>query len=112
MISIFQAPKSNKPVAKAVYAFDEQSGAKWVPLNQSFITLAKIILHAAADRIGVTNISVILRCITHQGYRHLLLTGDDLDSTGGALGSHEEIIISNEDSLTPANERFSNLESM
>ena len=110
MISIFQAPKSNKPVAKAVYAFDEQSGAKWVPLNKSFITLAKIILHSAAERIGVNNISVILRCITHQGYRHLLLTGDDVDSTGGALGSLEEFIISNEDSLTPVNERFSNLD--
>jgi transcriptional regulator of acetoin/glycerol metabolism len=112
MISIFQAPKSNKPVAKAVYAFDEQSGAKWVPLNKSFITLTKIILHSAAERIGVSNIAVILRCITHQGYRHLLLAGDESDNTSSALGSLEEFFISNEDSLTPMNERFSNLDSV
>lgn len=112
MISVFQAPKSNKPVAKAVYAFDEQSGAKWVPLNKSFITLAKIILHAAAERMGVSNIAVTLRCITHQGYRHLLLVGDEQESTSSALGALEEFIISNEDSLMPMHERFSHLDTV
>lgn len=112
MISAFQTPKSNKPVAKAVYAFDEQSGAKWVPLNKSFITLAKIILHAAAERMGVSNIAVTLRCITHQGYRHLLLAGDEADHTSSALGAVEEFIISNEDSLMPMHERFSNLDTV
>lgn len=95
MISIFQNSKSNKPVAKAVYAFDEQSGAKWVPLNKSFITLAKIILQTAAARMGVRNVAVTLRCITHQGYRHLLLTGDEPDTTSSALGLVEEFLISN-----------------
>lgn len=112
MISVFQAPKSNKPVAKAVYAFDEQSGAKWVPLNKSFITLAKIILHSAAERMGVSNIAVTLRCITHQGYRHLLLTNDEAENTSSALGAAEEFIISNEDSLMPMHERFSNLDTV
>jgi transcriptional regulator of acetoin/glycerol metabolism len=112
MISVFQTPKSNKPVAKAVYAFDEQSGAKWVPLNKSFVTLAKIILHSAAERIGVSNIAVTLRCITHQGYRHLLLTNDEAENTSSALGASEEFIISNEDSLMPMHERFSNLDTV
>jgi len=112
MISIFQSPKSNKPVAKAVYSFDEQSGAKWVPLNKSFITLAKIILHAAAERMDVKGIAVTLRCITHQGYRHLLLCSDQLNDTSSALGAAEEFIISNEDSLTPSHERFSHLDTV
>ena len=112
MISVFQTPKSNKPVAKAVYAFDEQSGAKWVPLNKSFVTLAKIILHSAAERMGVSNIAVTLRCITHQGYRHLLLTNDEAENTSSALGASEEFIISNEDSLMPMHERFSNLDTV
>ena len=109
MISIFQAPKANKPLAKAVYTFDEESGAKWVPLNKSFVTLTKIILKAAADRIGVKGIAVTLRCVTHQGYRHLLLCGDRLNNTNSAFGVVEEFIISNEDSLTPVHERFGHL---
>lgn len=112
MISIFQSPKSNKPVAKAVYAFDEQSNAKWVPLNKSFITLAKIILQTAAERMGVSNIAVTLRCITHQGYRHLLLTGGEPDDTSSALGLVEEFIISNESAITPMAERFSHLDTI
>jgi transcriptional regulator of acetoin/glycerol metabolism len=112
MMSIFQAPKSNKPVAKAVYAFDEQSGSKWVPLNKSFITLAKIILQAAAERIGVKGLAVTLRCVTHQGYRHLLLCGDQPNDTNSAFGAVEEFIISNEDSLTPMHERFSQLDTV
>jgi transcriptional regulator of acetoin/glycerol metabolism len=112
MISPFQTSKSNKPVAKAVYAFDEQSGAKWVPLNKSFITLAKIILQAAAERIGVSNIAVTLRCVTHQGYRHLLLKGNEPDSTTSALGLVEEFIISNESAITPTAERFSHMDTI
>lgn len=112
MISIFQAPKSNKPVAKAVYAFDEFSSAKWVPLNKSFITLTKIILRAAAARMGVSGIAVTLRCINHQGYRHLLLCGSEPQATTSAFGAAEEFIISNEDSLTPLHERFSHLDTV
>ncbi|GGY68858.1 hypothetical protein GCM10011613_11460 [Cellvibrio zantedeschiae] len=106
MISLFQNNKSNKPVAKAVYAFDEQSGAKWVPLNKSFITLAKIVLQSAAERMGVSHIAVTLRCITHQGYRHLLLAGDEPDSTSSALGLVEEFIISNDSAIAPSTEYF------
>ncbi len=112
MISIFQSPKSNKPVAKAVYAFDEESGAKWVPLNKSFITLAKIILQTAAERMGVKGIAVTLCCVTHQGYRHLLLGGALSNDTTSAFGAVEEFIISNEDSLTPMRERFSQLDTV
>ena len=110
MISVFKGPKSNKPVAKAVFAFDEQSGAKWVPLNKSFITLAKIILQSAAERMDIKSIAITLRCITHQGYRHLLLANEERDMTAGAFGSLEEFIISNEDSLTPKSERLSDLD--
>ena len=104
MISLFKNNKPNKPVAKAVYALDEQSGAKWVPLNKSFITLANMVLHTAAERIGVSHIAVTLRCIHHQGYRHLLLAGNDLGSTGSALGLVEEFIITNDHDIAPATE--------
>ncbi|RYY73370.1 MAG: hypothetical protein EOO52_18390 [Gammaproteobacteria bacterium] len=110
MISVFKNPTSNKPVAKAVFAFDEQSGAKWVPLNKSFITLAKIILQSASERMGIKSIAITLRCITHQGYRHLLLADEVHETTATAFGSIEEFIISNEDSLTPRNERFSDVD--
>lgn len=83
-------------MAKAVHVFDETSDAKWVPLNKSFITLAKIVLRAAAERLNVANIAITLRCITHQGYRHLLLAGEEQDDTISALGAAEEFIISNE----------------
>ncbi|MET0355907.1 MAG: sigma 54-interacting transcriptional regulator [Cellvibrio sp.] len=112
MISVFQPPKSNKPFAKAVFAFDEQSGAKWVPINKSFIALAKIILQAAAERMEIKTIAVTLRCITHQGYHHLLLANEELETSASALGSVEEFIISNEDSLTPKGKRFSETESV
>lgn len=112
MISLFQNSKSNKPVAKAVYAFDEQSGAKWVPLNKSFLTLTKIILQSSAERMGVTSISVTLRCITHQGYRHLLLVGEEPDITSSALGLVEEFIVTNESAITPISERFSHLDTI
>lgn len=94
MITMFQSSK--KPMAKAVHVFDETSDAKWVPLNKSFITLAKIVLRAAAERLNVANIAITLRCITHQGYRHLLLAGEEQDDTISALGAAEEFIISNE----------------
>lgn len=94
MITMFQSSK--KPLAKAVHVFDEASDAKWVPLNKSFITLAAIVLRAAADRIQVANISMTLHCITHQGYRHLLLAGEEQDDTISALGAVEEFIIANE----------------
>lgn len=112
MISIFQNSKSNKPVAKAVYAFDEQSGAKWVPLNKSFISLAKVTLQSAAVRMGVRNVAVTLRCITHQGYRHLLLAGDEPDATSSALGLVEEFLISNESAIVPTTEQFNPMDTI
>jgi transcriptional regulator with AAA-type ATPase domain len=102
MISIFKNKKSHKPLAKAVYALDEQSGAKWVPLNKSFLTLTNMVLQSAAERIGVSHIAVTLRCIHHQGYRHLLLAGNDLGPTGSALGLVEEFIITNDHDIAPA----------
>ncbi|MFO1387932.1 sigma 54-interacting transcriptional regulator [Cellvibrio sp.] len=102
MISLFKNNKSTKPLTKAVYALDEQPGAKWVPLNKSFITLMSMVLHTAAERIGISHLAVTLRCIHHQGYRHLLLAGDDLGPTGNAMGLVEEFIITNDHDIAPA----------
>lgn len=110
--STVQTSRANKPLAKAVYAFDEFSTAKWVPLNKSFITLTKIILRTGAARMGVSGIAVTLRCITHQGYRHLLLCGAESQATASAFGTAEEFLISNEDSLTPLHERFSHMDTV
>jgi len=101
MISMFQLPRSQKPVAKAVYAFDEESGNKWVPLNRSFVTLTKTVLQRAAARMEVESLAVTLRCITHQGYRHLMLTLDEQDLALGAFGAAEDFIISSEDIIAP-----------
>ncbi|HWV16166.1 MAG TPA: sigma 54-interacting transcriptional regulator [Cellvibrio sp.] len=96
MVTLFQPSRNYKPLAKAVHVFDEASDAKWVPLNKSFTTLVKIVLRAAADRLHVANIAITFRCITHQGYHHLLLAGEEYNDTISALGAVEEFIISNE----------------
>lgn len=108
MISIFKNKKAHKPLARAVYALDEQSGAKWVPLNKSFITLTNMVLQNAAERMGISHLAVTLRCIHQQGYRHLLLAGDDkdLDGTTNALGLVEEFIITNDHDIAPATRDF------
>lgn len=112
MINLFKNNKTNKPVAKAVYALDEQSGAKWVPLNNSFISLTTMVLRNAAERMGVRHLAVTFRCIHHQGYRHLLLAGDRLGPTESALGLVEEFIITNENNIAPATELFNAMESV
>ncbi len=99
MIGLFKASNTHKPVARAIHKFNQSSTAKWVPVNKSFITLAKIILRAASERLNLAHLAVTLRCVTHQGYRHLLLVSDERDLQVAAIGQAEEFIISAQDSI-------------
>ena len=98
MVSAFYSSSSHKPLAKAVYSLN-QAGAKWVPINKSFITLVKIILRTATERLGLASAAVTLRCVTHQGYRHLVLVNDDKAIQASAVGRVEEFIISTDSFL-------------
>jgi transcriptional regulator of acetoin/glycerol metabolism len=98
MVSAFYSSSNYKPVAKAVHSLN-QAGAKWVPVNKSFIALVKIILRTAAERLGLASAAVILRCVTHQGYRHLILVNDDSTIQIAAVGRVEEFIISTDSFL-------------
>lgn len=98
MVSAFYSSSNYKPVAKAVHTLN-QAGAKWVPVNKSFITLVKIILRTATERLGLASAAVILRCVTYQGYRHLVLVNDDSAIQIAAVGRVEEFIISTDSFL-------------
>lgn len=95
-----------KPVAKAIHTPEQSLTARWVPINRSFITLTKIILRAARERLGLANLAITLSCVTQQGYRHLLLVqpGDDIQLA--AAGRVEDIIISTDMPLSPECERL------
>lgn len=97
MIALFRATKSHKPVARAIHKFNQSATAKWVPVNKSFITLSKIILRAAVERLGLAHAAITLRCVTHQGYRHLLLVNDVQDLQLAAAGRVEEFFISTQE---------------
>lgn len=99
MIGLFRASNTHKPVARAIHKFNQSSTAKWVPVNKSFITLTKIILRAASERLSLAQLAITLRCVTHQGYRHLLLVNDAQDLQVAAIGQAEEFIISAQDSI-------------
>ncbi|MES2825973.1 MAG: sigma 54-interacting transcriptional regulator [Pseudomonadota bacterium] len=96
MVALFPPARNQKSIAKAIHVFDETSNAKWVPLNKSFTTLATIMLRAATERLAVAHIAIILRCINHQGNRHLILTSDEKELQVSSLGVLEEFIISTE----------------
>ena len=99
MIGLFKASNTHKPVARAIHKFNQSSTAKWVPVNKSFITFTKIILRAASERLSLAQLAITLRCVTHQGYRHLLLVNDAQDLQIAAVGQTEEFIISAQDSI-------------
>ncbi len=100
MIALFQPPKSNKSVDKAVGLDDRIAHINWIPINKSFLTLIKIILRSAIESLAVENIVVTLRSINHQGYRHLILADNQDESRVTALGAElEEFIISTETSI-------------
>lgn len=106
MIALFRATKSHKPVARAIHKFNQSATAKWVPVNKSFITLSKIILRAAVERLGLAHAAITLRCVTHQGYRHLLLVNDVQDLQLAAAGRVEEFFISTQEANTSPFEDF------
>lgn len=99
MIGLFKAANTYKPVARSIHKFNQSTTAKWVPVNRSFITLTKIILRSASERLKLAQIAITLRCVTHQGYRHLLLLNDDKDVQMTAVGQVEEFIISAQDAI-------------
>lgn len=105
MIALFQAA-INKPVARAIHKFNQSTTAKWVPVNKSFITLNKVILRAAVERLGLAHAAVTLRCVTQQGYRHLVLINDELDLQLAAVGRVEEFIISTQEANSSPFEDF------
>ena len=106
MIALFRATKSHKPVARAIHKFNQSATAKWVPVNKSFITLSKIILRSAVERLGLAHAAITLRCVTHQGYRHLLLVNDVQDLQLAAAGRVEEFFISTQEANTSPFEDF------
>ena len=106
MIALFRATKSHKPVARAIHKFNQSATAKWVPVNKSFITLSKIILRSAVERLGLAHAAITLRCVTHQGYRHLLLVNDVQDLQLAAAGRVEEFFISTQEVNTSPFEDF------
>jgi transcriptional regulator of acetoin/glycerol metabolism len=106
MIALFQAAMNHKPVARAIHKFNQSTTAKWVPVNKSFITLSKIILRAAVDRLGLAHAAITLRCVTHQGYHHLLLVNDTQDLQLAAAGKVEEFFISTQEANNSPFEDF------
>jgi transcriptional regulator of acetoin/glycerol metabolism len=107
-----KAAHNHRPVAKAIHALGQSTNAKWVPINKSFITLTKVIMRAAMEKYGLVNIAITLRCVTQQGYRHLILVNDNEDIQIAAIGRVEEFIITTEMPMTPASERLNTAEAV
>lgn len=105
MIALFQAAINHKPFARSIHKFNQSSTAKWVPVNKSFVTLSKIILRAAVARLALTDAAIILRCVTHQGYRHLLLVNDECDMHQ-TVGKVEDFFISTQEANVSPFEDF------
>lgn len=99
-------PPHVRPVAKAIHTPNQSLTARWVPINRSFIALTKIILRSAQERLQLANLAITLRCVTQQGYKHLILVNDDQDVQMTAAGCIEEIIISTDMPMSPASERM------
>ena len=106
MIALFQAALKNKPLTRAIHKFNQSTTAKWVPVNKSFVTLCKIILSSAVTRLGLAHAAITLRCVTHQGHRHLLLVNDERDLQLAAAGRVEEFFISTQEVSTSPFEDF------
>lgn len=106
MIALFQAAINHKPVARAIHKFNQSTTAKWVPVNKSFITLSKIILRAAAERLNLAHAAVTLSCVAHQGHRHLVLVNDVRDAQLAGADAVEEFIISTQDANASPFEDF------
>ena len=97
MVALFQAVFNNKLFLPSTPKDKPSVTTKWLPVNKSFIALCKIILRSAVEQLGLTNAAITLRCVTHQGYRHLLLVDDESDLQIAAVGPIEEFFISTQE---------------
>lgn len=79
MVALLQMVINNMSYQPSLRKAKPSIMAKWVPVNKSFITLCKIILRSAVERHGLAHAAITLRCVTRQGYRHLLLVNDEHD---------------------------------
>ena len=79
---------------------------QWVPLNKSFITICNIILRSAVEKYGLAHAAITLRCVTHQGYRHLLLVDDESSFQVADLEPVEEFLISTQETNRSGFEDF------
>lgn len=93
-IALFQTAINFKRRSRVIQKLNQSATTKWVPVNKSFISLNKMILHSAVERLGLAHAAITLRCIPHQGYRHLVLVNDDRDLQVSAAGHVEDFIIS------------------
>lgn len=100
MIALFQAVSSYKTGTRSARKFNQSSTARWVPVNKSFVALVKMILRSATGRLGLGQAAVTLRCLNHQGYRHLLLADNKQELYLAASGGCEEFIISTQEPIS------------
>jgi Sigma-54 interaction domain len=105
MVAVFQMVINNK-FLPSMHTAKPSITVKWVPVNKSFITLCKIILRSAVERFGLAHAAITLRCVTHQGYRHLLLVDDERDLQVAAVGPVEEFFISTQEANSSPFEDF------
>lgn len=106
MVALFQMVINNMSYQPSIVKAKPSVMAKWVPVNKSFIALCKIILRSAVERLGLSHAAITLRCVSHQGYRHLLLVDDERDLQMSAIGPVEEFLISTQEANSSPFEDF------
>jgi transcriptional regulator with AAA-type ATPase domain len=106
MFALLQAAITHRPFARSIHKFNQSATAKWVPVNKSFITLSKIILRSAVERLGLTHAAITLRSVSYQGHRHLLLVSDAQDLQVAAAGCVEDFFISTQEANNSPFENF------
>jgi transcriptional regulator with PAS, ATPase and Fis domain len=106
MVALFQMTTNDKSFMPTMQKLKPSLAVKWVPVNKSFITLCKIILRSAVERLNLSHAAITLRCVTHQGYRHLLLVDDERDMQLASFGPVEEFLISTQEANSSPFEDF------
>lgn len=108
MVALFQMVINKQSFVPSMNTNKVKSSvpANWIPVNKSFITLCKIILRSAVERLNLAHAAITLRCVTHQGYRHLLLVNDERDLQIAAVGPMEEFLISTQEANVSPFEDF------
>jgi transcriptional regulator with AAA-type ATPase domain len=102
---------SNQTSGKTL-AFSKDNLNKLVPIDSSFITTVKAILHAAVERLHLVNAACMLRAISDQHHRYLVI-GEDLSGVELiSADAEEEFIVSTELPMAPRNTRLTTHELM